>query len=95
MKYETYSEEYRTVRISYPSEWNFACPSCGEKVRFRYPDDGKLIHTFKGLIYQIVNLYSCTNGECEFSKIVFNPCPRFDYSQRTYGADVFRLIVEE
>ena len=95
MKRETYSEEYRTVRISYPSEWNFACPSCGEKVRFRYSDDGKLVHTLKGPIYQIVNLYSCTNGECEFSKVVFNPCPRYDYSQRTYGADVFRLIAEE
>lgn len=83
MKRETYSEEYRTVRISYPSEWNFACPSCGEKVRFRYPDDGKLVHTLKGPMYQIVNLYSCTNGECEFSKVVFNPCPRYDYSQRS------------
>jgi len=95
MKRETYSEEYKTVRISYPSEWNFACPSCGERIKFKYPDDGKLVHTLKGIIYQVINLYSCTNLECEFNQIVFNPCPRFDYSQRTYGADVFRLIAEE
>lgn len=95
MKRETYSEEYKTVRISYPSEWNFACPSCGENVKFKYPDDGKLVHTLKGPIYQIINLYSCINLECEFNQIAFNPCPRFDYSQRTYGADVFRLIAEE
>jgi hypothetical protein len=95
MKRETYSEEYETVRISYPSEWNFACPSCGEKVKFKYPDDGKLVHTLKGPIYQVVNLYSCTSSECEFHEVAFNPCPRFDYSQRTYGADVFRYIAEE
>ncbi len=90
MKRETYSEEYKTVRISYPSEWNFTCPSCGEKVKFKYADDGKLVHTLKGPIYQVINLYSCVNLECELNKIAFNPCPRFDYSQRTYGADVFR-----
>ena len=95
MKRETYSEEYETVRISYPSEWNFACPSCGEKVKFKYPDDGKLVHTLKGPINQVINLYSCINLECEFNQIAFNPCPRFDYSQRTYGADVFRFIAED
>ncbi len=95
MKRETYSEDYKTVRISYPSEWNFACPSCGEKVKFKYPDDGKLVHTLKGPINQVINLYSCTNLECEFNQIAFNPCPRYDYSQRTYGADVFRFIAEE
>ena len=95
MKRETYSEDYKTVRISYPSEWNFACPSCGEKVKFKYPDDGKLVHTLKGPINQVINLYSCTNLECEFNQIAFNPCPRFDYSQRTYGADVFRFIAED
>jgi len=95
MKRETYSEDYKTVRISYPSEWNFACPSCGEKVKFKYADDGKLVHTLKGPIYQVINLYSCTNSECEFNQIAFNPCPRFDYSQRVYGADVFKLIAEE
>lgn len=95
MKRETYSEEYETVRISYPSEWNFACPSCGEKVKFTYADDGKLVHTLKGIIYQVVNLYSCTNPECEFHHVAFNPCPRFDYSSRTYGVDVFRCIAEE
>lgn len=95
MKRETYSEDYKTVRISYPSEWNFACPSCGEKVKFKYPDDGKLVHTLKGPINQVINLYSCINLECEFNQIAFNPCPRFDYSQRTYGADVFRFIAED
>ena len=95
MKRETYSEKYKTVRMSYPSEWNFTCPSCGEKVKFKYADDGKLVHTLKGPIYQIVNLYSCTNIDCEFNQIAFNPCPRFDYSQRTYGADVFRYIADE
>ena len=95
MKRETYSEEYKTVRICYPPEWNFACPSCGEKVKFKYADDGKLVHTLKGPIYQVINLYSCSNLMCKFNQIVFNPCPRFDYSQRTYGADVFRHVAEE
>lgn len=95
MKYDTYSENYKTVRISYPNKWNLACPSCGWKVNYAYSGDGKIIHTLEGDIYQIVNFYSCSNQNCVFSRIVFNPSPRFDYSGRSYGADVFRLISEE
>lgn len=95
MKHKTYSEDYETVRISYPSKWNLACPSCGEQVKFEYSDDGKLVRTLKGTVYQIVNLYSCSNQNCEFSKVKFNPSPRFDYSNRSFGADVFSFIAEE
>jgi hypothetical protein len=73
----------------------WTCPLCGEKVRFAHADNGKLVHTLQGDIYQVVNLYSCRNHECEFSKIAFNPSPRFDYGGRYYGADVVRFIAEE
>jgi len=64
-------------------------------VRYQYPDNGKLVHTLEGDVYQVVNLYSCTNKNCELNKLVFNPSPRFDYSNRYFGADVFSLIAEE
>lgn len=95
MKYSTYSENYKTIRISYPNEWDLKCYLCGWKVNFEYSDDGKIVHTLEGEIYQIINYYSCSNPNCEFSKIIFNPSPRFDYSGRTYGADVFRFVSEE
>ncbi|TXT67111.1 MAG: hypothetical protein BAJALOKI1v1_180016 [Promethearchaeota archaeon] len=43
----------------------------------------------------MVNLYSCSNKNCAMSKIVFNQSPRFDYSDRHFGADVFRFISNE
>lgn len=95
MNRPTYSENHETVRIGYPSELNHECSVCGSKVRYQYPDNGKLVHTLEGDVYQVVNLYSCTNENCELNKVVFNPSPRFDYSNRHFGADVFSLIAEE
>ena len=92
---KTYSEDYDTIRISYPSELNNKCVICGNEVNYSYSDNGKLVHTLKGDIYQVINYYSCTNKDCELSKIVFNPSPRFDYSERHFGADVFRFISNE
>ena len=95
MNRPTYSEDHETVRIGYPSELNHECFVCGSKVKYRYPDNGKLVHTLEGDVYQVVNLYSCTNENCELNKVAFNPSPRFDYSNRHFGADVFSLIAEE
>ncbi len=95
MNRPTKSANYRTVRIRYPPECNHACPICCNKVKYKYPDNGKLVHTLQGDIYQVVNLYTCSNKECVMSKLAFNPSPRFDYSRRHYGADVFNMIAEE
>lgn len=95
MKYKINSEEYKTERLGYPKELDLKCPLCGFNVRFQYANDGKLVHTLSGDINQIVNLYKCISDECELHDKVFNPAPRFDYGDRYYGADVFRLISEE
>ena len=95
MNRKTYSEDYDTIRISYPSGLNNKCITCGNDVSYCYSDNGKLVHTLEGDIYQVVNYYSCTNRNCEMSKIVFNPSPRFDYSGRHFGADVFRFFSRE
>jgi len=95
MNRKTYSEDYDTVRLSYPPGLDNKCLICESEVKYCYSDNGKLIHTLDGEIYQVVNYYSCTNEACEMSKIVFNPSPRFDYSGRHFGADVFRYISKE
>ena len=95
MRYKTNSEEYKTIRVGFPKELNSKCPLCEFNVKFQYANDGKLVHTLDGDINQIVNLYKCTNGKCEFHDKAFNPAPGFDYGDRYYGADVFRLIAEE
>ena len=92
---KTYSEDYDTVRISYPFELDSKCIICGNKVNYQYSDNGKLVHTLEGDVYQVTNYYSCTNEDCELSKVVFNPSPRFDYGSRHFGADVFRFISRE
>ena len=95
MNRKTYSDNYDTFRISYPSGLDSKCIICGSEVTYCYSDTGKLVHTLEGDIYQVVNYYSCTKKDCEMSKIVFNPSPRFDYSGRHFGADVFRFISNE
>ncbi|TXT67110.1 MAG: hypothetical protein BAJALOKI1v1_180015 [Promethearchaeota archaeon] len=47
MKRETYSEDYDTVRLSYPLELDNKCFVCGNDVKYQYSDDGKLVHTLK------------------------------------------------
>ena len=95
MNRKTYSEDYDTIRISYPPGLNNKCITCGNDVSYCYSDNGKLVHTLEGDIYQVVNYYSCANRDCEMNKIVFNPSPRFDYSGRHFGADVFRFFSRE
>jgi hypothetical protein len=95
MNRKTYSDDYDTVRISYPPGLDNKCLICGKEVKYCYSDNGKLVHTLEGDVYQVVNYYSCINEECEMSKAAFNPSPRFDYSGRHFGADVFRFISNE
>lgn len=95
MNRKTFSVDYDTVRISYPSELDSKCINCGNKVVYQYSDNGKLVHTLEGDVYQVTNYYSCTNEDCELSRVVFNPSPKFDYGSRHFGADVFRFISRE
>lgn len=95
MKYKTNSKKYKTVRIGYPKELNLKCPLCKHDVEYAYANDGKIVHTLKGDVNQVINLYTCSNEECVFHDKAFNPAPRFDYGARHYGADVFRLIADE
>ena len=95
MNRKTYSEDYDIIRISYPPGLDNKCVICGSEVNYSYSDNGKLVHTLEGDVNQVVNLYACTNENCAMSRIVFNPSPRFDYSDRHFGADVFRFISNE
>ena len=63
----TFSEEYKTKRLEYPQELDYECVVCGNKVKYCYPNNGKLVHTLNGDVYQIVNLYICTNEDCVMS----------------------------
>ncbi len=95
MNRKTYSDDYDTARISYPLELDNKCIICGNEVKYCYSDNGKLVHTLEGDVYQVINFYSCTKKNCELSKIVYNPSPRLDYGSRHFGADVFRFISNE
>jgi hypothetical protein len=92
MNKPTNSPNYRTVRIAYPEEWHLKCPLCGQNVRFMYSNAGKLVHCLDEDVYQILNLYQCSNTSCELSQVVFNPAPRYDYGGRLWGVDVLRYI---
>jgi glycosyltransferase involved in cell wall biosynthesis len=83
------------IRISYPDSLNKQCPVCKNIVIHKYPTAGKLVHTLSGDIYQVVELYQCSNRDCPLHKNVFNPAPRFDYSNRSYGEDVIQWISGE
>ena len=95
MKHETESSDFETCRLSWPDTIERVCPICGARIRFYGSDDDKFVHTLEGTIYQIVNLYRCANSRCPLHGWPFNLHPRFDYGQRRYGADVFRLVAEE
>jgi len=95
MQYPSKSSEYETHRLKWPDWLPRVCPQCQAKVKFKYADNGKKIHTLYGIVYQIVCFYSCTDEKCSLYQQPFNPNPRFDYSERYYGADVFREISEE
>ena len=95
MKNKTNSPQYATERIGYPIQLNNSCILCNSEVKYAYPDDGKMVRMLGGTIYQIVKYYKCTNPNCGFHQIPFNPAPRFDYSNRHFGADVFKFVSEE
>ena len=95
MKNKTNSTEYSTMRIGYPTYLNKSCICCNSPVEFAYPDDGKMVRTLEGIVYQIVNYFKCSNPDCKLHKIPFNPSPRIDYSNRHFGADVFKFVSEE
>jgi hypothetical protein len=91
----TNSEEYKTLRLSYPEYYHNKCPLCNNEVKFQYANGGKLVHCLDRIIFQITNLYTCTNAKCKLSNIRFNPIARFDYGGRSWGTDVLRYIAKE
>jgi hypothetical protein len=95
MKYPTNNPDYQTIRLSWPHWLPYCCPLCQAEILFWGSDNGKLVHCVNEIIYQVRNLYRCSDEDCEFFKRSFNPHPRFDYGLRHYGADVFRLIAEK
>jgi hypothetical protein len=95
MKHKTNSTEHTTERIGYPTNRGKLCILCESEVKYAYPDDGKMVRTLDGKVYQIVNNYKCINPECEFHEKAFNPAQRFDYCGRHFGADVFKFVADE
>ena len=89
------SPNYRTERILYPELLNGKCPACEQSVQFCYADNGKVVICLHEQIHQIVNLYQCNNPQCALFGKRFNPAPRFDYSGRHFGKDVFLYIAHE
>lgn len=80
--------------ITYPEELKNLCPLCSSPVKFKYNSGIRIVYTLQGIVEQRHHLFCCTNDICIFSKIPFNPSPRFDYSQRIYGKDVLIKIGE-
>jgi hypothetical protein len=64
-------------------------------VKLLYPDAGKMVYCLTDTIYQVVELFQCTNSDCELNTIPFNPTPRYDYGRRQWGVDVLKFIAEE
>jgi len=95
MMHPTFSSKYKTERLSWPKSIPRTCPLCGKHIRFKYSDNGKLVHTRKGTINQVMNLYVCVDPNCPMHSTPFNPAPRFDYGDGYYGADVFRYVADE
>src|SRR5271157_1526477 len=95
MLYPSVSPNYSYQRLGYPVELGFKCPACGAPVAFCHPDDGKMVECLDEIIYQVTDLFTCTNEACEMSTLFFNPVTRFDYGPRHYGLDVFKFIAEE
>ncbi len=95
MKHSTNSPDYRTVRQAWPEGLVRECPYCDAPVTFLYADDGKIVHELDEDIYQVRDLYACTNPCCYLHHHPFNPHPRLDYSGRHYGVGVLRFVAEE
>ncbi len=95
MRHPTISSDYETIRLKWPSWLPKICPHCQSSIKYRYADNGKLVHTLTGVINQIITYYVCTNENCPYFHQPFCPFPRYDYGERSYGADVFREIAEE
>jgi len=89
------SESYDYARLKYPANLDGKCILCSDLVEYLYPNAGKLIHRLDEDILQVVEMYQCINPDCKLYKTPINPCPRFDYGGRHYGADVFRFIANE
>lgn len=95
MRHPTISSDYETVRLKWPSWLPKKCPHCQSSVKYLYADNGKLVHTLTGIVYQVMTYYACSNDKCPYFHQEFCPVPRYDYGERSYGADVFREIADE
>ena len=94
MKHPASSDEYRTVYLKWPSSIPKCCPICHSDVKYKYPDNGKIIYTLEGDVNQITYFYACINITCPFHKKPFNLHPRFEFEGFLFGRDVVQVVAE-
>jgi len=87
-----YPTESIQITQKYPEELHNLCPLCDFLVVFMYNTAGKTTYSLKGTIMERRHLFTCTNPDCPLHSVPFNPSPRYDYSQRSYGKDVLAKI---
>jgi len=88
-------KEERRVRIGWKEGiGDKQCRYCKEHLQFAHATSGKDVQCLDGVYNQIVNLYHCPDPQCKGAKEYVNPSPRLDYSNRYYGADVFRFVAK-
>jgi hypothetical protein len=92
IKPKKYPSKIVKLNQSYPEELKGLCPLCHSIVERRYNTSEKTIYRLNGAVCVRYDLMTCTNPECKLFSVPFNPCPRFDYSQRSYGKDVLEKI---
>lgn len=95
MYYPAQHDEYRTEYLSWPDEIFRLCTICQTMLIFAFADNGKVVKTLHGPIYQIVYYYTCPNPKCEHHKQYFNPSPRYDLNTSYFGKDVFERVSKE
>ena len=95
MYYPAEHGEYRTDYLSWPQEILRLCGLCHCALIFAFADNGKIVKTLDGLIYQVVYYYTCPDPKCENHKHYFNPTPRYDVNTSYYGKDVFARVSKE
>lgn len=80
--------------MPYPKELKCRCILCDSPIERLYNTSKKTIYCLTATYDVRYDLVECTNPKCEMHGVPFNPAPRFDYSQRSYGRDVLEKIGE-
>ena len=75
MKHPASSTKYKTVYLKWPLSVEKHCPACQSNVEKAYPDSGKLIRTFDGVINQIIYHKDMGMLDSPFSAEQIKVCP--------------------